>query len=482
MSTRRWPITFVLLFCSVAVVRADDPTAQAESDSREERLKTSGHPQADKPLPGSREYEWFLFASPPDWIVEPGSGFPRSPQGTEWEDAYRSLVLENKDAVSHGLPSHAAAVKTIDDSAATSNGMTQRHKIYVLFVKHQSAERRPEEATAALRQLFGRLLDREFNSAWNSRETARELPFSDDPRLIIYRDAAYGSIEPERQTVDAYIVRSDTPTPVLMEFHGGGWRRGRRNMLSLYKGDLMQKVLDAGISVVSVDYRLAPKYRFPAQMEDAARAVQWVRSKAGEWNIDPQRISAIGGSAGGHLLSWVALNGDQADLSSQDPVARQSSRLTCFVVQWAPLDLTRVDPRALQRSGPRGPDAANAFCSALSIHPEDYNTPNNQVRIRAASPVFQVTPDDPPAFVMYGGTPQGFDVRNLPAVPAAIHNPHSYLHGVLLVKALDRAGVPYVPHFGPAIGQDPAVDNAAVLEFLQRYMQMAHPKPETPHP
>ncbi|MEO1998143.1 MAG: alpha/beta hydrolase, partial [Planctomycetaceae bacterium] len=416
-------------------------------------METPGHAQADKPLPGTREYEWFLFANPPDWIIDPDSGFPRSPQGTDWEDGYKSLVLENERATSQGLPSHAAAIKSIDDSAATSNGMTQRHKIYVLSVKHQTANSRPEEATDALRDVFERLLDREFNSEWNSRATARDLPFSDDPRLIIYRDVAYGSIEPELQTVDAYIVRSDKPTPVLMEFHGGGWRRGRRNMLSLYKGDLIRKVLDAGISVVSVDYRLAPKYRFPAQMEDAARAVQLVRSKAGEWNIDPQRISAIGGSAGGHLLSWVALNDDQVDLNSQDPVARQSSRLTCFVAQWAPLDLTRVDPRALQRSGPRGPDAANAFCSVLSVHPEDYNKSGSQAGIRAASPVFQVTPDDPPAFIMYGGTPRGFDVRSLPSVSDAIHNPHSYLHAVLLVEALDRAGVPHVPHFGPSVGK-----------------------------
>ena len=67
-----------------------------------------------------------------------------------------------------------------------------------------------------------------------------------------------------------------------------------------------------GISVVSIDYRLTPEHTFPAQMDDVVRAVQFVRSRAQAWNLDPERIAALGGSAGAHLAAWVALHDDMA--------------------------------------------------------------------------------------------------------------------------------------------------------------------------
>ena len=471
MRAMRLIVAVSLLVISTADARADDP----DSGNRKEAIGTGRTAGAPKPLPGTRDYEWFKFASPPDWIVDHDSGYPPGPEGTPWEDHYRSLVQADERAVSKGLPSHEQAIEAIDASAAASNGQTQQHKIYVLYAKQKTEAHRPDSATSALREIFGRLVEREFTSQWNNTTSVPVLPFRDDPGLTIHRDVVYGSVDPAQQRLDTYLVRSDKPTPVLMEFHGGGWRRGSRKMLHQYKGGLIREILDAGISVVAVDYRLAPGHRFPAQMEDAARAVQFVRSKADEWNIDPDRISAIGGSAGGHLLSWVALNDDQADPADNDPVARQSSRLNCFIVQWAPVDLTRVNPLELQRSGPRGPDSANAICSVLALHPEDFDKPENQTRIRAASPVFQVTTDDPPAFLMYGGTPEGLDVSNPPPVPNTIHNPHSYWHGLILAEALERAGVPYVPHFGTSVGKDPATDNEAVVGFLKRCFRMAQP-------
>jgi acetyl esterase len=145
------------------------------------------------------------------------------------------------------------------------------------------------------------------------------LPFAGDPRLTIHRDIVYGKTCPDVQRLDAYLVKSAQPTPVLIEIHGGGWRRGSKSQF-VYQGNLIEAVLAAGISLVSIDYRLTPEHTFPAQMEDVVRAVQFVRSRAKDWNIDPNPIAAMGGSAGAHLAAWVGLHDDLAKPDSPDPV------------------------------------------------------------------------------------------------------------------------------------------------------------------
>src|SRR5690606_38153434 len=89
---------------------------------------------------------------------------------------------------------------------------------------------------------------------------------------------------------------------------------------------------EAGISIAAITYRLSDDAIAPAQFEDAARAVQFIRSKAGEWTIDPERFAACGGSAGAGLSLWLAFHDDMAKPDSDDPVARQSTRLKCAVV------------------------------------------------------------------------------------------------------------------------------------------------------
>ena len=102
------------------------------------------------------------------------------------------------------------------------------------------------------------------------------LPFDGDARLVIHRDVIYGRTHPDIQKLDAYLVKATRPTPVVIEIHGGGWRRGSKSQF-VYQSDLIGAIIDAGMSVISIDYRLSPQHVFPAQTDDAARAVQFVR-------------------------------------------------------------------------------------------------------------------------------------------------------------------------------------------------------------
>ena len=172
-----------------------------------------------------------------------------------------------------------------------------------------------------------------------------------------FANVAYG--KHERQVLDFYQAKSDKPTPLVFYIHGGGWRGGDKNSVGNVK-----PFLDAGISVVAINYRyvqngVEEKVEPPvkAPLEDAARALQFVRSKAKEWNLDKKRIGATGGSAGGCSSLWLAFHDDMADPKSDDPIARESTRLYCAARQRRP-DVARPEGAArvdaeLHLRGPR---------------------------------------------------------------------------------------------------------------------------------
>ena len=158
--------------------------------------------------------------------------------------------------------------------------------------------------------------------------------------------------------LDFYPAKSDKPTPVVFYIHGGGWQGGDKKTNP-------KPFLDKGISVVAINYRyvkngVEDKVEPPvkAPLEDAARALQFVRSKAKEWNLDKKRIGATGGSAGGCSSLWLAFHDDMADPNSNDPIARESTRLYCAAVNGAQ---TSLDPKELREWMPNYSYGAHAF-------------------------------------------------------------------------------------------------------------------------
>ncbi|RPJ34271.1 MAG: alpha/beta hydrolase [Planctomycetaceae bacterium] len=393
----------------------------------------------------------------------------KGPGGTEWDAQYRSFIQSDENAVSKGFPTHAEAAQQIKADAAKDTTHLQQHKGWVLFIKHHSQKYRPPEATEALRRLYQDLVEMEFGGP----AAASDLSFDGDPRLTIRRDVVYGKTHPNVQRLDAYLVKSSQPTPVLIEIHGGGWRRGTKSQFT-YRGDLIKAVLEAGISVVSIDYRLTPEHQFPAQMEDVVRAVQFIRSQSRDWNTDPNCIAAIGGSAGAHLSAWVGLHDELAKPDSSDLIERFSSRLTCFVALAGPMDLTRIDPRTLAKAGARGESFADAFLTAVGATPEQFMTdPEVRRRLKEASPLFLVSRDDPAALIVGAGPAETAVVP--PTVPDTINDPHSAWHGALLADALRHAGVEVVTRLGPNVGKDPPADAAAITEFLAGQLKPSKP-------
>jgi acetyl esterase/lipase len=212
--------------------------------------------------------------------------------------------------------------------------------------------------------------------------------------------------------LDFYKAASDRPTPLLFFIHGGGWVNGDK------KGVKVAPYLAAGISVVSINYRYSwqaqlagVKPPVKAPLEDAARALQFVRNKASEWNIDKQRIGASGGSAGACSSLWLAFHDDMADPKSQDPIARESTRLWTAAVVGAQ---TSLDPRELKQWTPNSRYGGHAFGF---MDPNDLKSRDTRFAeflehreellpwIKEYSPIGLVTADDPPVYLIYSSAP-----------------------------------------------------------------------------
>ena len=133
-----------------------------------------------------------------------------------------------------------------------------------------------------------------------------------------------------RNHLDFWKASSAAPTPLVFVIHGGGWNGGSKELIHKFVDTAA--LLEAGISVAAINYpiiRQSQNFEPPVNgpLLDCARALQFVRSKADQWNIDKNRIGAAGGSAGGCSSLWLAWHEDLADPESEDTVARQSTRL-----------------------------------------------------------------------------------------------------------------------------------------------------------
>lgn len=274
-------------------------------------------------------------------------------------------------------------------------------------------------------------------------------------------NVAYGPHE--RQVLDLWQAESPRPTPLLFHIHGGGWVAGDKARVAG-----LERYLAAGISVVSINYRFVtqamladvkPPVQWP--LSDAARALQFVRSQAGAWNLDPQRIGATGGSAGACSSLWLALHDDLADPHSEDPVARQSTRLWCAAVIGAQ---TSLDPQQLKAWTPNSRYGGHAF--GFMPDPTDTKTRDTQFAaflaaretilpwIKQYSPYEHVSADDPPIYLIYAAPPALGQEQKDPT--------HTANYGVKLQERLRSAGVECELVYPGA----PDVRHASPQEFL----------------
>jgi len=192
----------------------------------------------------------------------------------------------------------------------------------------------------------------------------------------------------------------DTPAPVVVFLHGGGWRVGsRRSLGPSYAGATthpFEQVAAAGIAVASADYRLSGERTWPTQLHDVKAAVRWLRARGHELGLDRERIGAWGESAGGHLALLLGLTGDPAtgaDLDGAVGIVDGSSAVDAVAAWYAPSDLTALPGDLGADPAAEDTREAQLFGAPLSRVPEV---------VRGASPITYVAAAAPPILLLHG--------------------------------------------------------------------------------
>lgn len=247
-----------------------------------------------------------------------------------------------------------------------------------------------------------------------------------EPQLT-FADVSYGPHE--RNVLDFSKAEGDGPRPLLVFIHGGGWVTGDKKSNT----KSFQQYLDKGISCASINYRLTPDNPLPAPVYDAARAVQFLKSKAKEWSIDTTHIALTGGSAGACTSMWLLLHDDLADPKSPDPVLRESTRVCAAGVS---VGQVSIDPKVIE--GWLGPNVLkhrmiNFAVGEKTIEDALANYDKHHDKYVEFSPYNHVDSKDPPLFMAYK------EDMTLPSKDAG-HGIHHPVYGVKMKEKSDSVG------------------------------------------
>jgi len=222
-------------------------------------------------------------------------------------------------------------------------------------------------------------------AAFAQQPAAPPLPAIPDD-VLLERDLQYSNVG---QAVAMDVLRpkasASSPRPAVVLIHGGGFRAGRRESYIPAAIKLAQR----GYVAATITYRLAPRHQYPAALEDAKAAVRFLRANAKRFNLDPEHIGAMGGSAGGHLVLMLGLTESVSDLEGTGPNRDQSSAVQAVANYYGPSDFTQSYQKSV--------DAADVLPLFLG---GDLN--RNRRYHQQSSPLNWVTPRAAPILSLHG--------------------------------------------------------------------------------
>jgi len=299
---------------------------------------------------------------------------------------------------------------------------------------------------------------------------ARPVWAEDSPAFTRVEDVIYARKYGTALTLDVFAPKQTNGAGIVFVV-SGGWFSAHEAI----KAEVFQELLRRGYTVFTVVHGSQPKYTIPEILEDMHRAVRFVRYRAKDYRIDPERIGIAGGSAGGHLSLMIATAGRKGDPDAKDPVDRESSRVQAVGCYFPPTDfLNYGEPgrdvfKALEAElGPfRAPfDFVQFDPKSGRFLPVTDEAERRRIA-REISPVTHVTPDDPPTLLIHG------DADKLVPIQQA----------QLMQKSLEEAGVPVKLVIKPGAGHgwpDWIQDMATIADWFDA--QLKDPGAAFTHP
>lgn len=270
-------------------------------------------------------------------------------------------------------------------------------------------------------------------------------PFSHGAPTV--SDLSY-SASAKENVLDLYLPSSGKDHPVVLLIHGGGWTGGTRT--NKREVAVAEGLAAEGFAVASMDYRLAPKHQWPAQLDDIHAALQFLASQAEKYGLDMNRTAVFGGSAGGHLALMAAYTQDEHPeqpkiraVAAFYPITNLSTR-------------RETDKFGISSEAFKEGTAPKLLGCAYETDPE---------RWRSASPASHVKPSSPPTFLAHGQEDQTVNWEQS-AELAELLEKSQVPHELILIK---EAGHTFdlTTYAGKQLSQDLTPE---VTGFLRRYL------------
>jgi acetyl esterase len=293
------------------------------------------------------------------------------------------------------------------------------------------------------------------NSAAQAEAKPSPAPTPQKPKPDI-ENGKYGEFA--ANTFDLWKAQSKKPTPLVVYIHGGGLGSGDKSGISVNQ---LNEMLEAGLTVMAINYRLTPVAIFPQHYMDSARAIQFARYHAKDFNIDPKRIAATGGSAGGMTSLWIGFHDDMADRKNADPVLRESTRLNVLAISAA--QTTLVPDTVAKYVGPPALQYQTYYSGKMfGLTPEEMKTPKAAELWKAISPLTYLSKGDPPVWAYYSVSNKPLTAQS--TTSDAIHHPG---FGALLKEEMDKMGIECrLRH-----KEDRQKVNEDMIRFMQKYLK-----------
>ena len=226
---------------------------------------------------------------------------------------------------------------------------------------------------------------------------------ADDPPTgvpyVAIEDVVYGYKDGMALTVDVLTPRENAKGIGVVLVSSGSWR-SRKSDVQVEEDrrrqheHWVQGLLGNGYTLFVARHGSGPRYHVPEMVDDIRRAVRFVRLHAADYQVDPNHLGITSGSSGGHLALMVGLTGDDGDAESRDPVRQQSSRVQAIVAWFPPTDMLNWG-------------SADGYKAIAERRPGFFKEMFGEVKdleaqLRAISPIYQVTKDDPPVLLIHG--------------------------------------------------------------------------------